>query len=327
MGNHRRMFLHKRVYFVTNRVAHGLPFVPNRAINYLLYGTITRAWHLYPSITVCGFVFLGNHYHMLLVTDGDPQELSSFMHFVNGELGKAVNRLLGRNNSNVWASRYTPAAVLDPDAAIKMMAYLYANPVLANLVGKAKSWFGCGTYDPALADYELEGKFIKPSDLFALPRKEFTKKSLAELLVYFENLPGAKLKLPIRPLAWMECFPGYQLDANKIRTQVLKKIEEIEIEEEGKRLKEKRTLPDEMQLALQNPYKRYSPKKYARKVFCISTIAQLRKDFIELYKDFCARCKDVYGCWKRFDYSLRMPAGAFLPPLPPQSSLLGRMFP
>jgi REP element-mobilizing transposase RayT len=322
MGNQRRMFLHKRVYFVTNRVARGLPFVPNKAMNYLLYGTITRAWHLFPSITVCGFVFMGNHYHMLLVTDGDPQDVSSFMHFVNGELGKAVNRLLGRRNSNVWASRYTPAILLDPPAVMEKMAYLYANPVLANLVATAESWFGCGTFRRALEDFRIEGKFVKPSDLYALARADFTKSAVTELLSYFEKLPGIKLELPIRPLAWLECFPNYDLEPDKVRANVLRRIREIESEEENKRRKENRSLPDKKMLSLQNPHKHYSPKKYSRKVVCISTINELRMDFIELYQDFCSRCKDAYQKWKNADYSFPMPAGAFLPPQRPKADIV-----
>ena len=43
MGHPRRKFVHNRAYFVTNRLAEGLPLVPAKIINKLLFGLLARA--------------------------------------------------------------------------------------------------------------------------------------------------------------------------------------------------------------------------------------------------------------------------------------------
>ena len=57
MGHPRRNYTHGRVYLVTNRLAQGLPFVPNKYINALVYGALARAYALNPGVVICAFCF------------------------------------------------------------------------------------------------------------------------------------------------------------------------------------------------------------------------------------------------------------------------------
>lgn len=47
---------------------------------------------------------MGNHYHLILVLKGDPDELKSFMEYFDGETAKLINRFRGRTGTNAWAN-------------------------------------------------------------------------------------------------------------------------------------------------------------------------------------------------------------------------------
>ena len=92
MGHPRRYFENKSVYFLTNRLARGLPLVPCDYINGVITGVMAKASESFPDITICNYLWMRNHYHMLVVTDGNPTDLAGFMNILNGELAKAGHR-------------------------------------------------------------------------------------------------------------------------------------------------------------------------------------------------------------------------------------------
>jgi REP element-mobilizing transposase RayT len=66
-------------------------FLPSAAwllVNTIIWGIFGRAQALY-RVRVCHFVFLGNHFHMLIVID-DPEHLASFIGYIKGEIAHAV---------------------------------------------------------------------------------------------------------------------------------------------------------------------------------------------------------------------------------------------
>lgn len=60
---------------------------PSRDINAIIVGALAKAQKLY-GMTVCGFVFLSNHSHLLLQPK-DVQHLARFMNHVNSKIGRA----------------------------------------------------------------------------------------------------------------------------------------------------------------------------------------------------------------------------------------------
>ena len=114
-----RRYEKDRVYFISNRTAEGLPFVPTMLINMFIYGIIARAMFFQPHVRICHFLFMGNHYHMIAVLKGDPDALKSFMDYFDGEVAKVINRFRGRTGHNVWARTYDAEVLLTYESVIE----------------------------------------------------------------------------------------------------------------------------------------------------------------------------------------------------------------
>ena len=57
--------------------------LPTPEVRDAILGVLGFSLFLFPSIELHGFIFLSNHYHLLL-TAHDPETLSRFMCFLNG---------------------------------------------------------------------------------------------------------------------------------------------------------------------------------------------------------------------------------------------------
>lgn len=315
MGHPRRYFENKCVYFLTNRLARGLPLVPCGYINKVIQGVMAKASESYPSITICHYLWMRNHYHILIVTDGNPFDLSAFMNILNGEIAKAVVRFLGRRNIKVWAQRYNPMRLLTPEDVVEKIVYTYLNPVTANLVDKACRWPGVSSFGIG-EEKIIDCEYIRPSKLQRLENERLTKCKDKELLS--NTKPGKKHKLSINPNAWVECFE----DPESVEFYISQISSKIKSEE--KRLEEKRKYPvmGALEAKTQNPYDSYIPKNKGRRMFCKSSCNELRKQFIQIYKDFCERCVLVWRNWKEGNLSHKYPPGAYVPPFLPLANAM-----
>ena len=207
MGHPRRYFVTGTPYFVTNRVAEGLPFVATLYINLFLFGILARACFLYRTITLCFFLFMTNHYHLLLVLRGDPQQLERFMHYVNSEIAKLVVRWTGKRNVKIWAQRYHAIPVLTSEDCLKEMLYTFLNPVRAGLVGRAIDWRGCSSLYSLSDSTPRNYSWLKLNDTRRLPNARFSRKIAKGLLKGLSTLCRPMYSLPLDPFGWMECFP------------------------------------------------------------------------------------------------------------------------
>jgi hypothetical protein len=321
----RRYFPSRKPYLVTNRTAEGLPFVANLYINLMLYGIIARARFKHPEITVCGFIFLANHYHMLLVLNGDPGALRDFMNFVDGEIAKLVVRWLAKRNYKVWAQTYHAAPLLTAETAFAKMLYLFANPIKAQLAAKAAEWFGCSSWyaleDPRPRKY----KCILSKHTPRLPNGPFSKRLVKKLLADIEEIedPVAVHELPIFPFAWMDCFNETRGKSKaEMKQRLYRCLERAEKKAAKEREKNGTKVPDPELLATQNPHRPYKPKKFGRRVFCISSCPILRVAFIQLYRELCLKAREAYEAWRDGFDDLHLPIGMFHPPRGPRGSIL-----
>ncbi len=269
-------------------------------------------------------MFLGNHCHEIVVPNGDPSELAAFMNFVDGEVAKLVKRYLGKlHNVKIWAQRYNAIRLLDFDDVIDELVYSYSNPVSANLVAKASKWFGLTTVNESFESHSAKYKFIRSSQIERLPNANFTKKSLRKLVDSLEQIEGPVHTLRIEPLALVDCFrSANDISKEAIIKRILDGVADSEAEEARKRKREGRSVAEREVVEFQNPHKKYLPKKYGNRVFCISRCSILRAQFIELYKSFCAKCAVAWEEWKRGNISFVLPPGAFRPPCRPNANII-----
>ena len=322
MGKMRRMFARNTPYLITNRLAEGLPLVPNTFMNLILYGVLARASQQFPDIIICAWLFLQNHLHALLFATEDPHRIADFMNFVDGEIAKDVARLLGKRQYKIWGREYDALPLMTPEDVRKKQAYLYANPVAANLVARASDWFGVTTFKGTAEDFTQGYKYIRPRYLPRLASRTFSKASLRTLLARLEQRPGCTYALSVKPLAWLDCFPAEHLNREEEWAKILKQVAEIEQAEQRHRSAEKRSLPSKDALRYQNPHKHYKPQSKGRRVFCMCSDPELRRDFIAVYRAYCARCEAAWQQWKKGNLNFPYPPEAFIPRRPPMAALL-----
>ena len=316
------MFAHKTVYFVTNRLAEGLPFVPNTYLNLILFGVLARASQQFPDIRICAWLFLQNHYHAILYALGDPQRIADFMNFVDGEIAKYLCRLLGKHHCKIWGREYDATPLPSPADVIEKQIYTYANPVVANLVAAASDWFGVSTFSNDLQQFSRDYKYFRPRHLRQLPHHPLTKPLLRSLHANLDRCPARTYTLTVNPLSWLECFRSPNLTPDQARQRILDGIAAIERAEARERLAKKRSLPARTALQSQNPYKHYVPQSKGRRVICISSDPLLRAEYIALYRSFCAKCKHAWTMWKDGFLDYPFPPDAFVPRRPPSAALL-----
>lgn len=316
MSHPRRMFIHNKPYLVTNRVAEGLPFVANRVINLIIYGILARAKFKYPSVKICAWVFLANHFHGIIIPSGDPEDASRFMDYVDGQLAKAVKLFLGkRTNCKIWEQRYHAAILLTQEDVIDKFVYTLGNPVIANLVARASDWFGVTTFDHSWDTHSRHYKLIRLRHIPVFPNAKFTRQSVQDYLEALDKCKAPKHKLTIEPMAWLGCFPNEKpYTKEKAAIDIQHRLAVLEQSEATKRTNEKRSLPSQERLELQNPRQSYIPEKRGRRVICICSCVELRLEFIELYKEFCKACVRAYKDWKEGVLNVTYPPGAILPP-------------
>jgi len=310
------MYEKGRVYLVSNRTVEGLPFVPCTLINSFLYGIIARAQSLHSEIKVCHLIFMGNHYHMVLVLNGDPDALKGFMEYFDGESAKVISRLRGTIGYRVWAKPYDAEAILTFDAALNKIVYLYLNPVTAGLIDSIKDYPGVNSWKNLINENRKRTyRFLGSAGLRSLPYGGITKKVTRDLLK--EKHSNTKFRernpLILHPFLWAECFPDGQGRSKKeLKDLILDAVRKGE--KKCREARNGRPTIGAHNLSRQCIHKRYKSKKYGRRSICISTCVLLAKQYKEEFRDFVLTCKEAWLQYKETRTYSIWPPGAFPPP-------------
>lgn len=144
---------------VTCRTVQGrLLLRPTPLLRDLTLGVLARAARLYP-VEVHAFVFLSNHYHLLLSVPS-AQRLASFMNYLNSNLAREAGRLV-RWREKFWGRRYQAIVVSKEDRAqIDRLRYVLAHGVKEGLVGSPLDWPGAHCARALLGSEVLAGRWI-----------------------------------------------------------------------------------------------------------------------------------------------------------------------
>jgi REP element-mobilizing transposase RayT len=142
-------------YFVTNRCEQEQLFLlPRPDLIKLIGAWLAKSLEEYgDGIELFGFIFLSNHFHLLL-RDAKGQ-LPEFMWFFQLNLAKAVNRMLGRRG-HFFSREYDAAPVLTDEDFENRYAYILTNAVKAGLVAKASDGPFFSSLEMALDESSLD---------------------------------------------------------------------------------------------------------------------------------------------------------------------------
>ncbi len=125
---------------VTVRTIQGRHLLhPSRRMNRLLLGVIGRAQARY-GVRIYDFVVMSNHIHMVISAD-TRRAMVGFMTYVNSNIARVVGRL--RNwPERFWGRRYRSVPILDHNALLARLRYIFAHGYKEGLVGHPGEWRG-----------------------------------------------------------------------------------------------------------------------------------------------------------------------------------------
>ncbi len=324
MSGQRRFFRYRKVYHITNRTAEGLPFVPNKFIELLIGGIIARTQEKYPGIIVNAAVFMGNHFHIIIIIDTDPATLSTFMGYLQGELSGLIHRLTGVCNRRLWATKFKATELLTPEIVMEKLNYIYSNPAASNLVESIEDWEGFSSWHELNGGETRSFRWISDGLIESrLPKEQFTDKSISSLVEGLSDIGGGPRPFICDPFFWKKCFRESKNRADsELRQELLSRIKESENKFRETRESNEFSVMGTSKLRYQSIYKDYKSRKFGNTPICESTCQKTAKQFRSAYKAFKEACFKIYESWKKGMFELLLPPGAFYPPLRPRATIL-----
>lgn len=155
---------------VTSRTLQGrLLLQPTHRIAELCRGVLARAVRRYP-VEIHAFVFLGNHYHLLL-SASDSQRLAAFMNYLNSNLAREVGRAVGWRE-RFWGRRYQAIPVAEEEPAqVERLLYILRHGCKEGLVRRPGDWPGATSIRSLLTGNPISGPWIDRSLEYELARR------------------------------------------------------------------------------------------------------------------------------------------------------------
>ncbi len=235
-------------------------------------------------------------------------------------LTHAINRLLGRRQKTIWQDGYDSPILLTADKAKKYIKHIYQNPSKANLVHSIDEYPGVSSWQMFKSNKHTKHcKKVNRDQIIALETPSLGVNEQKKILEQLQSLKLPNYEFILEPDAWRESFSNIPISSNE------EIIAEIRKEEEAQRLqllKSRKSVIGPTALRRESMTKEHSPKKYSKRMICLSSDISLRKAFIETYKFLSSLAKDAYLQWKHGNFSAQIPPGMFSPRRPDFASAL-----
>lgn len=266
---------------------------------------------LYPA-QICHFQWMGNHYHLIVA--GSPKYISPFICYLQGEIAKAIMRLSGQYKNKVWAGRAKEQRIHTATDVIRMIVYIYLNPVRAGLVPQISLWPGLSSWQMyRAADKSFLAKWIPVRTIKYLP---INIDAVRDMMLVKKLLKGAEGEYAfcLYPNLWKRCFSD---SSNWSDTEIFEKIAKQISEQELELFKiHKGRFVGVKALKRQSIHRPYQPNNTGRSPFLICHDDQMRIELIAEYKQFCRQARDAWRRWKRGEVHANFPKGAYRPGMP-----------
>jgi len=137
--NIRRYYVPNAIVFITQVVDHRIPVFQQQPPPDLLLVTLREVKRLHP-FTMLGYVFLLEHFHLLLRPTG-ASNFSDIMHSLKPNFTKEYKKLIGVTGSmKFWQKGFWDHVIRDEDDLQRHVDYIHYNPVHHGLAEKPEGW-------------------------------------------------------------------------------------------------------------------------------------------------------------------------------------------
>lgn len=285
---------------VTCRTLHGRFLLrPSPRLEEITVGVLARAARRY-EVKVCAFVFLSNHYHMLLLPS-NAFHLARFMNYVNGNLAKEAGRLHGWREK-FWGRRYRAIVVSDEEAAqIGRLHYLLEQGCKEGLVASPRHWPGASSVQAMSQGSSLCGLWVDRTKQWLAQQKG---ESAAEL--HFTETEALEL-------AALPCWAD--LSAPQVQTRVRAMIRVIEESTQERHLADGTQPMGARAVVEQSPHTRPSKIDRSPAPRFHAASKRARQELYAAYVWFLSSYRDAADQLRKGVLEVAFPEGCFPPPL------------
>ena len=325
MPNNLKLFLPNCAYFVTTRIASGLPLIPAPFMQEIFLGILARAHALAP-VSISDLVVMGNHLHLVAVTK-NTTALDLFMRFLKTESAHAINRLLGKAKGTVWEEGYDSPIILDLEALHDRLLYLYTNPQRANLVDTIDQYPNFSSWNSFIskAPTSFLGFIINRPLIKRIPRFMSKQQQLSERK---RLLSAAKESIPFAfdHEAAFSALAASDLTFKQFQQEIVAAVREKEAELRKDRIKAKKHVLGVPALLRQSIVKQHTPKSFGNRMLCLAADVVLRRGYIDCFRDWVVSYREAYLSWRESKPGPFAPPGFFFPGLRPVAVLTEAAF-
>jgi REP element-mobilizing transposase RayT len=280
---------------VTNRtVQRRLLMTPNKKLREITLGALGRAQRRY-GVVIHAFVFLSNHYHLLVSVDS-AEQLSAFVGYFEAKLAKEIGRLTDWRDK-VWARRYQAIVVSNEEAAqVARLAYIFSNGVKEHLVPHPRDWPGASS-----ARALLEGK----------PLRGIWNDRTGEYNTRMRGKPFRLADYAMEETVELSPLPCWVEESEPTRRERMQEIVAAIVEEAT-------ADPERMRAILRGvkPTDRPRPAKRTPAPWFHCASRAVRRELMRAYSEFLGAYRDAADALKRGELTAPFPDGCFPPPRP-----------
>ncbi len=267
---------------------------PSEPLNRLVLGAIGRAQRRY-GVEVHAFVFLSNHYHML-ISVRDVHQMARFVGYFEAKIAKEVARLT-QWREKIWGRRYTAIPVSNEQAAqVGRLRYLLSQGVKERFVSHPGEWPGAQSVAALLEGTTIEGIWHdRTAEYRARLRGDHPK-------------PGEYSQREVIVLSPLPCWRDES--AERARELAHDLVEQV-IEVARRTVGDKPRLPDNVHPTDRPKRSKRSPAPWFH---CASKAVRL--ELKAAYGEFLAAYRTAAEALQSGDLTVPFPDGCFPPPRP-----------
>ncbi len=314
-----------RPYELIIRAREGLPFVTTHYMRLLLESSLARTQRD-NKVTICHYLWMTNHAHIIFIPQ-DPEMCANFYQELQKKIAEYLKLLLGKDHISLWEGTPVLAELGTERDVVAKIAYIYSNPVKANLVDAIDEYPGLSSWGRYLcclrsvdASMSYEVPWIRQPAVGALPSASL---SPGEDRAYTDILrAGATIEhtLKVEPNAWMRAFRI--TEPEQVTALNAKALALIRANEEESRVQRgSNPVLGAEALRQQEITKPHTPSPRERRVFIITSDNELRMNYIALVRAFAKECRRCFRLYKEGHITeIPWPPGAFRPHLRPLAS-------